>query len=50
MQWKEILIEEIKNIFTKNNLNIKESKKFHITKKDELNFIKFINPNRFLMI
>ena len=34
------LIEEIKNIFIKNKLNIKESKKIHITKDEVLEFYK----------
>ena len=34
------LIEEIKNIFKKNNLNIKESKKIHITKDEAAEFYK----------
>ena len=44
------LIEEIKNIFTKNNLIIKETKKIHITKDEASSFIKFINLNHFTMI
>ena len=34
------LIEEIKNIFTKNNLIIKETKKIHITKEEASEFYK----------
>ena len=34
------LIEEIKNIFLKNNLNITESKKIHITKDEAAEFYK----------
>ena len=34
------LVEEIKNIFIKNNLNIKESKKIHITKDEASEFYK----------
>ena len=34
------LIEEIKNIFIKNKLNIKESKKIHITKDEAAEFYK----------
>ena len=34
------LIEEIKNIFIKNKLNIKESKKIHITKDEVAEFYK----------
>ena len=34
------LTEEIKQIFTKNNLNIKESKKIHITKDEASEFYK----------
>ena len=34
------LIEEIKNIFIKNKLNIKESKKIHITKDEASEFYK----------
>ena len=44
------LVEEIKNIFTKNSLNIKEIKKIHITKDEASNFIKFINQNPSIMI
>ena len=34
------LVDKIKNIFTKNNLNIKESKKIHITKDEASEFYK----------
>ena len=34
------LVEEIKNIFNNNNLNIKESKKIHITKDEASEFYK----------
>ena len=34
------LVEEIKNIFKKNNLNIKEVKKIHITKDEASDFYK----------
>ena len=34
------LIEKIKNIFVDNNLNIKESKKIHITKEEAAEFYK----------
>ena len=34
------LVEEIKNIFTKNSLNIKEIKKIHITKDEASEFYK----------
>ena len=34
------LVEEIKNIFLKNNLNIKDSKKIQITKDEALEFYK----------
>ncbi len=34
------LVEEIKNIFKKNNLNIKDSKKIHITKDESAEFYK----------
>jgi nucleoside-diphosphate kinase len=34
------LVEEIKNIFLKNNLNISESKKIHITKDEASEFYK----------
>ena len=34
------LVEEIKNIFIKNNLNIKETKKIHITKDEASEFYK----------
>ena len=44
------LIEEIKSIFTKNNLIIKEVKKIHITKRKLLNFIKCINQSHFTKV
>ena len=34
------LVNEIKNIFIKNNLNIKDSKKIHITKEEAAEFYK----------
>ena len=34
------LVEEIKNIFVKNNLNIKDSKKLHLTKDEAAEFYK----------
>ena len=34
------LIEDIKNIFVKNNLNVKESKKLHISKEEAADFYK----------
>ena len=34
------LVDDIKNIFIKNNLNIKESKKIHITKEEASEFYK----------
>ena len=34
------LVNEIKNIFIKNNLNIKDSKKIHITKEEASEFYK----------
>ena len=34
------LVEDIKNIFTKNNLKIKDSKKIHITKDEAAEFYK----------
>ena len=34
------LVDEIKNIFTKNNLNITENKKIHITKDEAAEFYK----------
>ena len=43
------LIENIKNIFTKNNLKIKKVKKFILIKMRQLNFIKFINQSLFIM-
>ena len=44
------LVEEIKEIFKKNNFKIKESKKIHITKMKLQNFIKCINLNLSIMI
>ena len=44
------LSEEIKSIFIKNNLNIKESKKFRLQKTKLQNFTKFINQNHSIMI
>ena len=44
------LVEEIKNIFIKNNLIVKESKKYISPKMKLQNFIRFINPNLFTMI
>ena len=45
------LTEEIKKIFLKNNLIIKDNKKIHITKERKLqNSIRFINLNLFIMI
>ena len=44
------LTEEIKNIFTKNNLIIKESKKLHITKDEASEFYKVHQSKPFLMI
>ena len=43
------LIEDIKNIFTKNQLKIKDSKKIHITKDEAAEFYKYINLNLFIM-
>ena len=40
MQLKEILIDEIKKFLEKNNLNIKEDKKIHITKEEAAEFYK----------
>ena len=34
------LVDKIKNIFTKNNLNIKEDKKIHLTKEEAAEFYK----------
>ena len=34
------LVEEIKKIFSQNNLNIKDSKKIHITKDEAAEFYK----------
>ena len=44
------LIEKIKDIFTENGLQIKESKKFMSQKMKLQNFIKFTNQNHFIMI
>ena len=44
------LVEEIKNIFIKNNLILKKVKKYISLKMKLQNFIKFINPNLFIMI
>ena len=44
------LVEQIKNIFKNNNLNIKESKKFTFQKMRQQNFTKFINQNLSIMI
>ena len=44
------LVEEIKNIFLKNDLSVKESKKIHITKDEAPSFIKCTNLNHFIMI
>ena len=44
------LIDEIKSIFKNNNLQIKNDKKIHLTKRKLLNFIKFINRNHFITI
>ena len=44
------LIEKIKDIFIKNGLHIKESKKIHVTKDEAAEFIKFTNQNHFIMI
>ena len=45
------LSEKIKSIFKKNNLNIKEHKKIHITKEEEgyRIFMRFINQSPFMM-
>ena len=43
------LTDNIKDFFTKNNLKIKESKKFISIKTKQLNFIKFINQSLFIM-
>ena len=50
MLLKEILSDEIKNIFKKNKLSIIDSKKIHINKVKPPNFIKCINQNHFIMI
>ena len=44
------LIEEIKSIFIKNNLRIKDNKKIHITKEEAAEFYKVHNRNHFIMI
>ena len=44
------LIDQIKDIFKKNNLSIKDSKKLQITKDEASEFYKVINPNLFIMI
>ena len=44
------LTEEIKEIFSKNELKVKETKKIHYQKKKLQNFTKFINQNLFIMI
>ena len=44
------LSQEIKEIFFKNNLKIKNSKKSILPKMKLRNFIKFINLNLFIMI
>ena len=44
------LVEEIKNIFIKNNLIVKESKKIHITKDEAAEFYKVHQSNLFTMI
>ena len=43
------LVEEIKNIFVKNNFKIKDSKKFTLLKMRLQNFIKCTNLNRSTM-
>ena len=40
MQLRRNLTDEIKKIFIKNNLNIKDSKKIHITKDEASEFYK----------
>ena len=42
------LAEEIKKIFTKNNLNIKDSKKIHITKDEAAEFLQSASVETFL--
>ena len=44
------LVEEIRDIFIKNNLRIKKVKKFTLLKTKLQNFIKFINLNHSIMI
>ena len=44
------LIDEIKNIFTKNNLKLKKARKSILIKMKHQSFIKYINLNLFLMI
>ena len=44
------LIEDIKKIFTKNNLAIRESKKIHITKDEAAEFYKVHQAKPFIMI
>ena len=39
-RWNFYLVEEIKNIFTQNKLNIKDTKKIHITKDEAAEFYK----------
>ena len=42
------LVEEIKNIFVKNNLNIKDVKKLHLTKDEAAEFYKVHQSKTFL--
>ena len=42
------LIDEIKNIFIQNNLNIKDSKKIHISKDEAAEFYKVHQSKTFL--
>ena len=44
------LTEEIKKIFLKNNLIIKDNKKIHITKEEAAEFYKVHQSNLFIMI
>ena len=44
------LVEVIKNIFIKNNLNVKENKKIHITKDEAAEFYKVHQSKPFIMI
>ena len=44
------LIDEIQEIFKKNNLHIKESKKFIFQRRKLQNSTRFINLNHFTMI